>query len=606
VVATPAATYCNVGSGAGQNHYEISYCLQDGNGITTLGQTAFAASTGVVSTNAPFTNIIGDSADGMMLLRADVDTDPIATDGYPRTEARELATDGTTKRSFDRTTGDHWIKVIFKILHLPPKKPSVVVVQMHDENDDIIEVVVQPVTGYNEITNPKVELVCRINGTSSGIPKLVADFQYNRVYTAKIRVGAIAAGPAVGWEAYIDNMVTPKITSSQAGMPAMTLTGTQNYFKWGCYLQTKSTGNGTGGLETDVNEYGESGYRDVQTFHNGETAPGVLSFGTQTFDTVSNVRWGTPAHGHQTVANSGFDMLPTMPSNLVNGDMMFCLVRASRGLTSTTDPTAATFTGIPVSITIASGLGWTRIISARSDPVAGAAISGAGTQLVAHNVRYQVWVKKWVNGDVAPTVSLPANGTSGLTDTASCQIGACSGSKYSIVLQDLIDKIPAGLDITTQDPADNNNITGITYGAATSTTLLGPTGTVTSAVPGALAIAMVTHETNMTSGGAAVVTGGADALTWAEAGEGVTTTITPAVGVSGSSEDEPAWANDWAIIPGSGAAVSIGAKTSAATLAADANKPNNTASATGLKAGKGWGVLFTIAPAKRVGRRRAN
>lgn len=595
-MATPAATYCNVGVGSSKNNYKFDYCRADGDGILTLTAANFAAQVAPLLAIAG-TPILSDSPDGMMLLRTDVDFDPIAENGYPRSEAREMALDGTTVRSFDRTTGEHWIKIVFKVPHLPPKKPSVVVCQMHDENDDIIEFAVQPVTGYNESTNPKVELVCRINGTSSGIPKLVADFQYNTVYIAKIRVGAIAAGSTVGWEAYIGDMVTPKITSSQAGMPAMTLVGTQNYFKFGCYLQTKHTGNGTGGLETDLNEYGEVGYRDVQTFHNGEAAPGVLSFGAQVLDTVSNVRWGAKAAGHQTTASTGIDMIPGLPGPLVNGDMLFCLVRASRGLTSTTNP-SATFTGIPSSPSFTTA-GWTRIVSVRSDPAVGAVPAGSGAQLASHNVRYQIWVKKWVQGDIAPTVNYPATSTT--TDTASCQIFACAGAKYSILLRDLFDQIPAGLDISV-DPADNTNLTGITYAAATSTTLLGPTGTVTGAAPGSLAIAMATHETNMTSGGAAVVTGGADALTWAEGGEGVTTTVTPAVGTSSSSEDEPAWANDWAIVPASGAAVNIGAKTSAATLSNDANKPNNTGAA---QAGKGWGVLFTIAPAKTHGRRRA-
>lgn len=596
-MATPAATYCNVGVGAGKNNYNLSYSPSDGAGVSTITCATLATQTDITSPqNILYTN----AADGMFMLRADVDTDPIATDGYPRTECRELALDGTTLRSFDRTTGEHWIKIVFKVTHLPVERPCVVVCQMHDENGDIIEIVVQPVTGYNKTTNPKVELVFRVDSTgmgssSSGLPKLVADFQYNTVYVAKFRVGAIAPGSATGWAAYIGDMVTPKIKSWDAGMPAMWATGSASYFKWGCYLQTKSTGNGTGGLETDVNEYGEVGHRDTQTFHNGETAPAVLTFGTQTFDTVSNVRWGTKAAGHQTTINTGFDMAPTLPASLVNGDMMVCLVRASRGLVSTTNP-SVTYTGIPSSPSIATG--WTRIISARSDPAIGAVPAGTGAQLASHNVRYQVWVKKWVNGDLAPTVSYPATSTT--SDTASCQVFACSGSRYATVLQDLIDKIPAGLDISV-DAADNTNITGITYGAATSSTLLGPTGTVTSAVPGSLAIAMVTHETNMTTGGAAVVTGGADALTWAEGGEGVTTTVTPAVGTANSSEDEPAWANDWAIVPGSGAAVSIGAKTSAATLSTDANKPNNTGAA---QAGKGWGVLFTLAPAKRVGRRR--
>lgn len=595
-MATPAATYCNVGVGSAKNNYKLDYSPTDGAGILTLTVAQYAASTGILTVGTGGTNIMYDSPDGMMMLRADVDTDPIAENGYPRSEGREMALDGTSLRSFDRTTGDHSIKVIFKVTHLPPEKPSVVVCQMHDENDDIVEFAVQPVTGYNKTTNPKVELVCRINGSSAGIPKLVADFQYNTVYQAKIRVGAIASG-SVGWEAYIGNLVTPKVKSSDAGMPAMTLTGTSSYFKFGCYLQTKHTGNGTGGLETDVNEYGEVGYRDAQTSHNGETAPATLTFGTQTFDAVSNVRWGTKASGHRTVNPSAISVSPGLPSSLVNGDLMLCIVRATRGVNSATLPLVGSpYQSLPSTPTM-SVAGWNRIISTHTAVESGTGAYAGGPQLAAHNVRWLLFAKKWVNGDLTPTVDV-ASGTT-LTDTLTAQILAFSGSKYSTDLLEVLDKPPAGLDMS--NPNDNTlTNTGITYSASTSTTLLGPGAAIASVTPGCLAIACVYHETNVTTGGVAVVTGtDTPALTWAEGGEGATTTTvtTPA---NAASEDESAFGHDWAIVPGNVATQAIAAKTAAATISGDANLPN-----TGTAVpGKGWGVLFTIAPAKRVGRRR--
>lgn len=568
-MVTPAATYCNVGVGNGKNNYKLDYCLADGNGISTLTAAGYAAQTIPFNATAG-TPIMSDSPDGMMLLRADVDFDPIAENGYPRTEGREMALDGTTVRSFDRTTGDHWVKIVFKVTHLPPEKPSVVVVQMHDENDDIVEFAVQPVTGYNKATNPKVELVCRINGSSSGIPKLVADFQYNTVYAAKIRVGAIAAGPAVGWEAYIGNMVTPKITSSQAGMPAMTLTGTQSYFKFGCYLQTKSTGNGTGGLETDVNEYGEVGYRDVQTSHNGEAAPDVLTFGSQAYDAVSNVRWGAKTEFQGDGLNTALPITVALPGSLVNGDMMYAILRARR------TASALPSTSIPASTTTPTG--WTRLISTKSVTTA--------SNLVAHNIRFALFAKKWVNGDVSPVFTYTSSTN---TDLVTIQTFAVAESKYSTDLLNVLDVEPAGLDLT--NPNDNTNTnTGVTYAATASTTTVGPTGTLTAA-PGSLALALVAHEIScVTTAAVGVVTGGSDALTWVEGGEGVLLTT---AGM--------AWANDYAIVPGSGSAVSIGAKSAAATLTADADPVT-----AGTQNGKGWGLLFSLAAAKKHGRRRAN
>jgi len=584
-----AAALCNVGVGAGKNNYKLDYSTGDGDGVTTLTAAQYAASSDI-------SNIMYVSPDGsMMMHRSGVTADPIATNGYPRTEGREMALDGTTERSFARATGDHWCKVIFKVTHLPPKKPSVVVLQMHDESDDVIELAVQPVSGYNEITNPKVELVCRINGTSSGIPKLVADFKYNTVYAVKIRVGAIASG-GVGWETYLGDMVTPKIKSSDPGMPAMGNPGggalpdpdfypstslfpssaDACYFKWGCYLQTKHVGNGTGGLETDINEYGEVGYRDVQTFHNGETVPGVLTFGTQVFDIVSNVRWAVATQfqntaGDTTGAQNPVPITAALPASLVAGDMMYALVRARRTFTTLPGASSPSSPSTPA--------GWTRLISTR------ASATGSST-LVAHTVRFMLFCKKWVPGDSAPIFNYTATT---LTDLVTIQLFAVIGGKYSVNLLDLLDAAPAGLDLT--NPNDNTlTTTGITYATSASTTVLGPTGTLTAA-PGSLALALVSHEQPLASGSVAVVSGGADGLSWVEGGEGILTTA------AGS-----AWANDYAIVPGSGSSVSIAAKTAAATL----NATDLDTVTAGTQNGKGWGLLFSLAPAKTHGRRRAN
>jgi hypothetical protein len=109
-----------------------------------------------------------------------------------------------------------------------------------------------------------------------------------------------------------------------------------------------------------------------------------------------------------------------------------------------------------------------------------------------------------------------------------------------------------------------------------------------------LAIACVYHETNTTNTTIGTVTGGSDGLTWAAGGISSIITVTPAAGTSSSSEDEPAFAHDWAIVPSS-AGQAIPAKSAAATLSTDANHPN----ASSNVAGKGWGLLFTIAPARK-------
>jgi hypothetical protein len=608
-MATPAADWCNYGVGAGKSNYQIDYSTATGAGITTATPSTLASSTGI-------SNIMYASADNSaMMLRSDVDVDVIASNGFPRTEGRERAQDGTTLRAFNPLTGDHWVEVWEKPTHLPPVHPSYVMLQMHDANGDIIEIAMQPRSDF--ATSGLCEIVARINGSSRvqiGVdgggnaiyyvwPKLVATHVWGAWYRLKIYVGAIHSG-VTGYEISC-NTVTVKNTDN-VNMPAMATSGANSYFKCGMYLQTKWTGSGTGGLETDRNEYGEAAFRDFRTHHNGETDTSVQVRGTDRLDTVSGVAWGAKASGHQTVpltsGGTGINLTPGLPSGLVDGDMMFCIARSSRGINSTST-TAATSAApgpnsAPSSPNIA--LGWNKLISTHMPFAAGTDSAYPSSLLLqVHTVRWQLWSRPWVSGDTAPTVTYAAGNT--LTDTMTAQIFKCSGSKVSGDTTEIFDQPPNGLDMT--NPADNTNtITGINYASATSTTVLGPTAALAAnAVAGALAIACCYHETNATNTTIGVVTGGSDGLTWAEGGQADTTTVTPAAATTaaaaGSEADEPAWAHDWAIVPAT-AGQAIPAKQAAATIAADANKPS-----TLTQAGSGWGVLFTLTPAHRRHRR---
>jgi hypothetical protein len=548
------------------------------------------------------------STDGSaMMLRSDVDVDVIATNGYPRSEFRERQQDGSTLRAFTPTSGDHWAEVWECPTHLPPIKPSYVMLQMHDNNDDIIEIALQRRTDF--ATTGLLEIVARVNGSSQvqiGVdgggnpvyytwPKLVTTHVWGTWYRLKIYVGAIHSG-STGYEISC-NSVTVKNTDN-VNMPAMNTSGANSYFKCGMYLQTKWTGSGTLGLETDRNEYGEAAFRDFRTHHNGETDTSIQTRGTDTPDTVSSVVWGAKASGHQTTplssGGTGITLTPALPTGLVLGDMVFCITRTSRGI-NTTSATAATSEapGPPTAPSTPSiTTGWTKLISTHMPFAAGDTNSAypGSPNLQAHTIRWLLFGKPWVSGDTAPTVTYAAGNT--LTDTMTAHVFKCSGSKYSTVFAEVIDQPPNGLDLS--NPADNNNtITGINYAAATSTTVLGPTAALASnAEAGSLAIACVYHETNTTNTTIGVVTGGSDGLTWAAGGVSNTTTVTPASG-SGAECDEPAFAHDWAIVP-SNAGQAIPAKQAAATISGDANKPSTSLTTPG----SGWGVLFTIAAAR--------
>lgn len=588
-MATPAADWCNIGVGAGKNNYQLDYSTATGAGITTATPSTMAASTGI--SNIMYAN----TSNTAMMLRSDVDVDPIATNGYPRSEFRERQQDGTTLRAFNPTTGEHWASTWVYPTHLPPVKPSFVMLQCHDAVQDLMEIAIQPRSDF--ATTGKLEVVLRIARTdhsgssSSGIPRFVADFQWGTWLNPRIRMGAIAPGAVAGWSASCNGVV---INSWDAGMPAVdTVNGSNAYFKSGMYLQTRWNGlsGGTPGVETDRNEYGESAFRDFLTSHNGETATSVQVRGTRVEETASGVTWGTKSSGRQSGSGTGLTGLtPALPASLTAGDMMFLIARASRGINSTS-ATAATQaaplpSSAPSSPSIASG--WTKLISTHMLFAAGTDGAYPGsTVLQDHTIRWQLWVRPWASGDTAPTVGYTSTSN---TDTMTCQIFKASGVKVASFIQEIVDQPPNGLDMT--NAADNTNtVSGITYASATSTTVVGPTGALpANSVGGALAVACIYHETNSTTAAIGVVTGGSDGLTWAEGGQSDTITVTPTSG-TGAAEDEPAWAHDWAIVP-AGSGQAIPAKQGAGTLSNDANKQS-----TLTTAGKGWGLLFTIAPA---------
>jgi len=585
------------GNAAGP-HYKLDYSTATGAGITTLTQAQLASSTGV-------SNIIYASADGRsVVLRSDVDVDPIATNGYPRSEWRELATDGTTNRAFNPTTGDHANEVLVLPMHLPPFKPAFVLNQLHDAVQDLLEIVVQGRSDY--ATSGKLEVALKVavggSSSSSGLPRFIADFgtpaelaTNPKWLQAKIRCGAIAPGAAPGWSATVNGVT---INSWDDGIPTWDgINGTNSYYKTGMYLQTKWTGSdGGNGLETDRNEYGECAWRFIKVTHNGESAPFVPVIGSRVEDTTSGVTWGTKATAHRSVNPSAMTLNPGLPSGLTAGDVMFCIIRESRGANSVTLGTST----VPAPQTSPSSpdiatTGWDKVIAIKSPAQNTAPVAGAypgAPHLAAHNVRWMLWAKPWASGDGAPQVDIASGST--LTDTCIAQVGKCSGAKLTTVIAELLDQLPAGLDVTIAN--SNNNETGINYAASTSTTTLGPTAaTPGTPKPGSLALACVYHETNTTTTTVPVVTGGSDALTWAEGGQNSLVSISGTG--SNIAEDEPAWANDWAIVPMSGYNQVIPAKSAvgaAGLIAADAAKPP-----TGTTAGKGWGVALTIEPAKK-------
>ena len=132
--------------------------------------------------------------------------------GYPRSELREMISNGTTRASWSTTSGTHTMEITQAITHLPAVKPHVVAGQIHDAGDDVI--------------------VFRLEGST-----LFVDQNGNRgpVLTSSYHLGDIFKVKFVarngGVEVYYNGgyIYTYKISTSGC------------YFKAGCYTQSNTS-----------------------------------------------------------------------------------------------------------------------------------------------------------------------------------------------------------------------------------------------------------------------------------------------------------------------------------------------------------------------------
>jgi len=139
---------------------------------------------------------------------------------YPRCELREYATGSTsTKASWSGSSGRHIMRGKTKVMHYAPEKCEVVVGQIHDGNDDTLQIRAEASSATGSQT-----WRLSVNGTE------VDDL-----------ISGVALGQEVSWEIDLNNgALTVRINGSTAytGNPGY---GSGQYFKVGDYPQQNST-----------------------------------------------------------------------------------------------------------------------------------------------------------------------------------------------------------------------------------------------------------------------------------------------------------------------------------------------------------------------------
>lgn len=163
---------------------------------------------------------------------------------YPRDEFRELQSNGTTKATWNGTSGTHTLEGKTKVTHFMAQKPEVVIAQIHDANDDRILITVE---GGSED-----HVVVDVNGTELTDEPILTGYTTGDEIHWKIQYSAASGGTL---KVYIANVL--KLTKTGVGLGS-----SGNYFKVGAYSQANNRDQ-----SNSASDYFEVELRDLVCTH---------------------------------------------------------------------------------------------------------------------------------------------------------------------------------------------------------------------------------------------------------------------------------------------------------------------------------------------------
>ena len=243
-VAVPADVL-NIGSAAGQNHFQLQYAV-DGSTGNNWSKAEFEQLTSGFSAD-PYFKVVTNTIDGVAVpaVQFRVRADAATTSGssFPRSELRETRSTGA-EMAFDAMTGFHSLRTKARVTHLPTADPEVIVAQLHDGSSDRISVRTQLISG-------QTKLLVRINGTEAG--RLDEAYTVGDEFEVDVRV--VHGGEV---EVYYQGSTTPVVTGQLESTGGATW-----FFKAGAYAQFDAASAGSS------TEYVSVEHRDLQVSHTG-------------------------------------------------------------------------------------------------------------------------------------------------------------------------------------------------------------------------------------------------------------------------------------------------------------------------------------------------
>lgn len=239
--ATPGECH-KIGTNGSLNWFKLQTAFTGDSAITEKS----VAQIGAGYAKSPEYCMSTDSTAVQMRINLNAPTTSGSTN--PRTEYREVQTNGTSLASWDPSSGTHWAQATFRFTKLANVNQSCSGMQIHDGSDDVLQVLTAKVGGV-------LKIGYRVNG---GSVQVLDDYTVGNWITVRIQM----AGSTIS--IWYHTGTDPTFSGAANATPSATHSG-GCYFKIGTYSQSTSSESSS--------DYAAGEFKKLGLSHPGYPAP---------------------------------------------------------------------------------------------------------------------------------------------------------------------------------------------------------------------------------------------------------------------------------------------------------------------------------------------
>lgn len=266
---TTVATNLNIGTASGSNHFLLQTAFA---GYSTINQLTQADIIAGWNTDPEFLAVTDSWGRPGVQMNVSVAAPTTDNSSFPRTELRELSTDGVTSMAFDPTSGVHYLRGRTKIGHLAATKPTLIMAQIHDGATGVGDLLAI----NTQLSGGRIQLQLRVNGSASQLPHPYLDIAPGDEFdwmiyidTGNWSVFFNDFGTAYYTKAQFDALIAADVIAGTGRVDAFSWSGAaEYYFKAGCYSNSN-----TASESGDTTQFMQDELRYLQHWHTSWPTP---------------------------------------------------------------------------------------------------------------------------------------------------------------------------------------------------------------------------------------------------------------------------------------------------------------------------------------------